>query len=98
VLAEDGASKSQILDPTVTERCRYLIGKRDEVVRLKQRATELERRAQKALKNIPSQKKSLTVRMESLVSTLQQEIKIYEMRIEIMNEEIIRKGCPGVGL
>lgn len=90
--------RSVITDPSVSRRCQKLLKDRQEKISLKQRLEALIVRNEKLQKKTPPQKKSVKKKLVNNYKRLQNEHRLATMKIQNMEENIVRKGCPGISL
>lgn len=98
VFAQSTPLKDLIRDPIVSRRCKALLGERDQKVKIKQRLNALLLRNQKLQKSL---KPSQEITMKRLLLNeiqLRNNYRLTEIKVEAMDENIIRKGCPGITL
>ncbi len=86
-----------ISDPSITTRCKDILTKRHQKITIKQRLKELIKRSQKGLKNAEKGKRSTAKsRLELTMVKIKQEHRLISLKIKILEERLVRKGCPGV--
>jgi hypothetical protein len=93
---EENYQQNIIDDPKSGRRCDALLEKRLERIELKQRLKALIVRNKKLTAITPPEKKSLLLKLSTTHARLKREIKLSEIKIENMDEQLIRKGCPGI--
>jgi hypothetical protein len=89
---------SIITDPRITSRCDHLGQKREEKIQIKQRLTALLLRSERLIKGTPENKISVKSKLTTNRSRLQQEMALNKVLTSQVEEEIVRKGCPGINL
>ena len=89
---------SHITDPMITLKCNHLFDKRAEKVELRQKAKGLLWRNRNLLQKTPVNKERGLNRLKYTSQRLKQEITILSLKISRLEEELIRKGCPGIRL
>jgi len=89
---------SVILDPSISKRCQALIEKRNDKVRHKQKLQALLKRNKRLQKHTPERKKSILAKLKRNGRELQHELHLALYRIDNMEENIVRQGCPGLKL
>jgi hypothetical protein len=87
-----------IKDPTVSKRCKALINERNEKIQTKQKINSLLQRNNKLLKQANKKKKLALKRLELTKSSLKNNLRLTRYRIKAMEENIVRKGCPGISI
>lgn len=87
-----------INDPSISFRCKELIKDRNTKITVKQKLKSLLKRNEKLLTKTPDNKKSAKGRLEVSYNEIKNEIYLLNMRIRSMEEDIVRKGCPGIRL
>lgn len=85
-----------IVTPIMSRKCQELLKFREQRIKLRQKAQFLVKRVEKLLKNSPSQRKYLKKKLELVQSEIGQEIYLLTFQISSLEEDIVRKGCPGV--
>lgn len=95
LFAQNKETKAYITDPMITTRCEILLEKRNEEVKVKQKAQALKERNKKLLDGIPPNKVRAKQKLEYTLLRLQQELRIINLKIENMTEDLVRKGCSG---
>jgi|GEM_PF-585231 len=87
-----------ISDPAISKRCNELSKKRQQKLEHKQKLMALHKRNTSAQKGTPKNRKTIKTRLEINEGQLKQEINLTRLVIEQLEENIIRKGCPGISL
>ena len=87
-----------IRDPVVSRRCKALLVERDEKVKIKQRLNAMLLRNQKLQKSLKSSQAITMKRLQLNEIQLRNNYRLTEIKVKAMDENIIRKGCPGVTL
>lgn len=85
-------------DPSMSRRCEELLDKRREILAKKNRLLGLIERNQTLQKKTPDNKKSVKEKLEENLGLLKNELELTRVQIEIEEESIVRKGCPGIAL
>lgn len=85
-------------DPSMSRRCEELLEKRREKLAKKSRLLGLIERNQTLQKKTPEAKKSVKEKLEENLGLLKNELELTRVQIEIEEESIVRKGCPGIAL
>jgi hypothetical protein len=87
-----------ITDPAVSKRCKALISERNQKIENKQKLTSLLRRNTKLLNKLKVNQKLVGKKLEITKISLQNNLRLTKFRIKSMEENIVRKGCPGISL
>lgn len=95
--AED-YKRTVITDPSISRRCELLTEKREEKIANKQRILALIERNKHLQKITPENKVSLKKKLESNLGHLEHELILNQTQIQYQEENIVRKGCPGISL
>ena len=85
-----------ITDPSISARCKHLARKRDKKVKIKQKLMGLLNRNKRLRKITPKKKYYLKKKLITLNSELRHELDLIRFKIESIEENIIRKGCPAL--
>lgn len=95
--AED-YKRTVITDPSISRRCDILTETRKEKIANKQRILALIER-NKHLQNVtPENKVTVKKKLEVNLGHLEHELTLILTQIQFQEENIVRKGCPGVTL
>lgn len=95
--AED-YKRTVITDPSISRRCDILTETRKEKIANKQRILAMIER-NKHLQNItPENKVTVKKKLEVNLGHLEHELTLVLTQIQYQEENIVRKGCPGVTL
>lgn len=97
-LAQVTGARDILKDPAISSRCKALIKERNEKVIIKQKLFSLIKRNKKLLKRAPENKKSAILQLEVNARQLQNRLRLTKFRIQSMEENIVRQGCPGMTL
>lgn len=87
-----------IKDPALSYRCKSLLQDRNDKVKVKQKLKALMQKNKKLQSQTPENKKSLTAKLTLSENELTNMLSLTELQIKSMEENIIRKGCPGIKL
>lgn len=98
VFAQSTPLKDLIRDPIVSRRCKALLGERDQKVKIKQRLNALLLRNKKLQKSLKPTQEITMKRLQLNEIQLRNNYRLTEIKVKAMDEDIIRKGCPGVTL
>lgn len=97
VFAQDYRS-TVVTDPSISRRCDALMGKRNLKIEHKQKLKSLIVRNKKIQKIVPGEKRSVKQSLQKNLRHLEHELKLTLVQIQNQEENIIRKGCPGITL
>ncbi len=94
-----GAEKKEDLStPKLTDDCHHMLKERGKKIRHQQRIAALLKKNEdlqkRAIKQSPTTAKKLKFNKSSLI----REQRLVDIKIENMEEQIIRRGCPGITL
>jgi nitric oxide reductase activation protein len=87
-----------IKDPSVSKRCKTLITERNQKIQTKQRLSSLLKRNKKLLNRVKKRQQVVTKKLEITQLSLENNLRLTKYRIKSMEENIVRKGCPGIAL
>lgn len=87
-----------IEDPTVSLRCKRLLEERNEKIFHQQKLKALLKRTKKLEKHSSQNRTSVLKQIEITQTEIENDLRLTSMRIQSMEENIIRKGCPGIRL
>jgi len=96
-LAED-YKRTVITDPSISRRCELLTEKRAEKIANKQRILALIERNKHLQSITPDNKVTVKRKLETNLGHLQHELILTQTQIQYQEENIVRKGCPGIAL
>ncbi len=91
-------SVNVITDPAISRRCQRLLQERNEKVSLRQKLSTLLARNERLAKIAPPEKKSIGRELHANQLGINKELRLVNLRIQRYEEDIIRKGCPGIQL
>lgn len=97
VLAQDSTG-DLINDPSLSLRCKELIKQRNQKIIVKQKMKSLIKRNEKLMSRTPVNKKTTMSKLRLSYQELRNEIYLINIVIRSMEEDIVRKGCPGIRL
>lgn len=97
VHAED-YKRTVITDPSISRRCELLTEKRAEKIANKQRILALIERNKHLQKITPENKVIVKKKLEVNLGHLEHELILTQGQIQYHEENIVRKGCPGITL
>jgi hypothetical protein len=87
-----------ITDPAVSRRCKFLIKQRNKKVNIQQRLNSLLQRNEKLLQRVKDQEKTIKTKLEFSKTRIRNTLSLTKLKIRKMEENIVRKGCPGIAL
>lgn len=90
--------RTVITDPAISRRCSALIDQRQQKIDHKQKIQSLLERSKRLLKLTPRERKTLLTKLAKNRKQLKRELKLTQNQIQNKEENIIRKGCPGITL
>lgn len=90
--------KDIIRDPVISRRCKSLLTDRSKKIRIQQKLNSMLLRNQKLQDQLKPQQKVAKQRLVLNRTQLKNNLKLTQIRIQSMEESIIRKGCPGITL
>ncbi|AYF45144.1 hypothetical protein BALOs_2146 [Halobacteriovorax sp. BALOs_7] len=91
-------SESIITDPSISRRCDDLMQQRQDKVQHRQRLLFLLDRNKNLLKDAPDNKVSIAKKLRANQYKVIQELKITNLKVIKLEEQIVRRGCPGLTL
>ncbi len=95
--AED-YKRTVITDPSISRRCELLTEKRQEKIANKQKILAMIERNKHLQKITPENKISTKKKLEINLGHLEHELILTQTQIQYQEENIVRKGCPGIAL
>ena len=95
--AED-YKRTVITDPSISRRCELLTEKRQEKIANKQRILAMIERNKHLQKITPENKVTVKKKLEVNLGHLEHELILTQTQIQYQEENIVRKGCPGIAL
>ena len=95
--AED-YKRTVITDPSISRKCQLLTETRKEKIANKQRILAMIERNKRLQKITPENKVSIKTKLEINLGHLEHELSLTQTQIQYQEENIVRKGCPGVTL
>lgn len=97
IQAED-YKRTVITDPSISRRCDLLTETRKEKIANKQRILAMIERNKHLQEITPDNKVTLKKKLEVNLGHLEHELTLTLTQIQYQEENIVRKGCPGVTL
>ena len=95
--AED-YKRTIINDPSISRRCELLSEMRLEKIANKQRILAMIERNKHLQKITPENKITVKKKLEANLGHLEHELILTQTQIQYQEENIVRKGCPGITL
>lgn len=93
-----GLRETIITDPSITKKCEILITNRKKKVSHRQKLIALAKRNQKLQTQTPSEKESVRKKLIGNLQSIKREIILTNLKVRHVEEDIIRRGCPGIKL
>lgn len=90
--------RSVVTDPSISRRCEALLNERDNKIGHKQRLNALILRNERLQEITPPERQSVTTKLQKNLQHLRHELKLTLTKIQHQEENIIRRGCPGITL
>jgi uncharacterized membrane protein len=90
--------RTVITDPSISRRCELLTEKRAEKIANKQRILALIERNKHLQTITPENKVTVKRKLEVNLGHLEHELILTTTQIQYQEENIVRKGCPGIAL
>lgn len=90
--------RTVITDPSISRRCEILTENRQEKMAHKQRIMALIDRNKHLQKITPENKLTVKRKLEVNLGHLEHELSLTLTQIQFHEENIVRKGCPGISL
>ena len=88
--------KSIITDPAISRRCKAMLKHRAEKIQIQQKLNALIMRNEKLQRRAKSNQKVVKQELKLNHTRLENNLRLTKFRIKSMEEDIIRKGCPGI--
>lgn len=98
VNAQVSGIKDLIRDPALSARCKGLLKDREAKLEVRQKLDALLRRNQILLKKTPQSSETLRTKIEISNQQVNNYLRLTRLRLRNMEENIVRKGCPGISL
>lgn len=90
--------RNVITDPSISRRCDALLNRRNLKIEHKQKLQSLIIRNEKLQKITPLEKRTVIKKLSRNKAGLEHELQLTLLKIKNQEENIIRKGCPGINL
>ena len=98
VYSVEDYKRTVITDPSISRRCEILTEKRKEKIGHKQRVLAMIERNKHLQQITPENKVSIKKKLEVNLGHLEHELSLILTQIQFHEENIVRKGCPGITL
>ena len=98
VFSAEDYKRTVITDPSISRRCEILTESRQQKLNNKQRILAMIERNKHLQKITPENKVSLKKKLEINLGHLEHELSLALTQIQFHEENIVRKGCPGITL
>ncbi|MBF0359465.1 MAG: hypothetical protein HQK49_00545 [Oligoflexia bacterium] len=92
------AEENVVTNPKISIMCDELLKTRENRIILKQKAIALSKRIEKLRTQIPERKKTLIKKLEYISSRVDQQIELMNLQAKSLEENIVRRGCPGISI
>jgi hypothetical protein len=90
--------KDIIHDPAISRRCKALLSERTDKIKVQQKLNSLLLRNKKLQQKSKINQKTVKTRLELNYIQVKNNLRLTQMRLKSMEENIVRKGCPGITL
>ena len=90
--------KDVITDPIISRRCKSLLKERRKKIRIRQKLNAMILRNQKLQQTLRKSQNIARQKLNLNKTQLKNNLRLTAIRVQSMEENIIRKGCPGVTL
>ena len=88
--------KDIIRDPVISQRCKILLKRRAEKIRVQQKLNAMILRNKKANDELKPSQRVTRQKLELNKAQLRNNLDLVRLRIKSMEENIVRQGCPGI--
>lgn len=90
--------KDIIKDPVISRRCKALLTERSKKIRVQQRLNSMILRNRRLQDQLKPQQQVARQKLSLNKTQLRNNLRLTQIRIQAMEESIVRKGCPGITL
>lgn len=97
-LGQSSDIQNIITSPVTSQRCKDLLLTRSQKIRVKQKLDSLILRNKELLNRTKPEQKSVISRLTLSGTSLSNQLRLANIQIKSMEENIVRKGCPGINL
>lgn len=87
-----------IEDPVISRRCKSLLRERTKKISIKQRLSAMILRNSRVNDKLKLNQQVAKQKLDLNRTQIENNLKLTQIRIKAMEEDIIRKGCPGITL
>lgn len=87
-----------IKDPVISRRCKVLLKDRSEKLQVQQKLHAMLLRNQRLQEQLNINEKTAKQKLKLNKTQISNNLRLTAIRIESMEENIVRKGCPGITL
>jgi hypothetical protein len=87
-----------IRDPAISRRCKALLKERSEKIIVQQKLTAMIMRNKKLQNKAKKNQEVVLNKLALLETRLNNNLRLTRMRVTSMEENLVRKGCPGITL
>ena len=87
-----------IEDPVISRRCKSLLRERTKKISIKQRLSAMILRNSRLTEKLKPNQQVAKQKLDLNKTQIENNLKLTQIRIRAMEEDIIRKGCPGITL
>jgi len=95
-ISEQDWRSSVIRDPSLSAKCKRMIDERNEKIKYKQKIQSLIIRNTELEKETPTKKESIKKELRDNHEKLKREKELNLLKIRVLTENIIKKGCPSI--
>lgn len=98
IFAQDSTFNDIITDPVISRRCKSLLKERRKKIRIRQRLNAMILRNEKLQRSLRPTQNVAKQKLQLNKTQLRNNLRLTAIRVQSMEENIIRKGCPGITL
>ncbi len=92
------SSNTIVEDPIISRRCKSLLQERNEKIKYQQKLNTMLLRNEKLRERAKDNQEVVKQRLKLNKTQLKNTVRLTQIRIKAMEENIVRKGCPGITL
>ncbi len=89
-------NKNLINAPIISSRCKNLLEKREQKIKLKEKIWALMYRNRRLKRTLHKRKKTAKEKLDANYTSLKIEYAFTVHKIQKLTEKIVKKGCPGI--
>lgn len=93
---QESSATPLITDPKLSSRCQDLLRSRNYKTHLRQKSITLLDRTKRLTDKTPDKRQKLLKKFQFISTELQHKVTILTVEVEHLQEEMIRRGCPGL--